>query len=252
MCSFSMQLPHTCAHQPQPPSPPSLCSRHHWGQFALRLAAAWVYVCPQVELVLHGRYSHVQEAPPGSNAAVRNALKELEGYEMAVGGGFVRRSQKGALLMPLLQCARVLLGVEDCCFGALRLGVHGVDWVGCEEATGWLQWQCACQTLDSCARVYLRCAAASCRCLADSSDPPPVNHEALTYAHAAAAVRACAFPLNAKMSPALLQQVGTLVPNSAGRPQFSWQPHTEVSLLLLLPPHHNARQAPCQRQGHTD
>lgn len=43
---------------------------------------------------------------------------------------------------------------------------------------------------------------------AASNDPPPINHEALTYAHAAAVVRACAFPLSPKMSPALLQQVG--------------------------------------------
>jgi hypothetical protein len=45
---------------------------------------------------------------------------------------------------------------------------------------------------------------------AASTDPPPINHEALTYAHATAVVRGCAFPLSPKLSPALLQQVGAL------------------------------------------
>jgi hypothetical protein len=47
---------------------------------------------------------------------------------------------------------------------------------------------------------------------AASTDPPPINHEALTYAHAAAVVRGCAFPLSAKLSPALLQQVSLSLP----------------------------------------
>jgi hypothetical protein len=63
------------------------------------------------------------------------------------------------------------------------------------------------------AHVFSTCHAVSAVwcCPAANTDPPPINHEALTYAHAAATVRACAFPLNANMSPALLQQVGTYV-----------------------------------------
>jgi len=49
---------------------------------------------PQVELVLHGRYSARLSAPRGPNEALRAALKELEDIETAVGGGAVRRQQR--------------------------------------------------------------------------------------------------------------------------------------------------------------
>lgn len=51
----------------------------------------------QVELVLHGCYSVEASSARGVNEAVRAALKELEGIEMAVGGGAVRRQQRGML-----------------------------------------------------------------------------------------------------------------------------------------------------------
>lgn len=49
----------------------------------------------QVELVLHNRYTHVLAAPRGPNESVRDRLKELEAIETAVGGGAVRRAQRG-------------------------------------------------------------------------------------------------------------------------------------------------------------
>jgi hypothetical protein len=55
-------------------------------------------LCLQVELVLHARYIHIDAAPRGSNAFVREALKELESIETAVGGGAVRRAQRGKVV----------------------------------------------------------------------------------------------------------------------------------------------------------
>jgi hypothetical protein len=52
-------------------------------------------VLSQVELVLHNRYAHVLAAPRGPNESVRDSLKELEAIETAVGGGAVRRAQRG-------------------------------------------------------------------------------------------------------------------------------------------------------------
>lgn len=46
-------------------------------------------------MMLHARYSAELSAPRGPNEAVRSALKELEKIETAIGGGSVRRVQKG-------------------------------------------------------------------------------------------------------------------------------------------------------------
>lgn len=59
-------------------------------------------------MMLHARYPHVDAPPPGSNAFVRDALRELEAIEMAVGAGAVRRAQKGESEragVPLVWCA---------------------------------------------------------------------------------------------------------------------------------------------------
>lgn len=59
----------------------------------------------QVEFVLHGRYAHAPDAPRGSNEWVRNALKELEAIETVVGGGAVRRVQRGERVCADAACA---------------------------------------------------------------------------------------------------------------------------------------------------
>lgn len=64
----------------------------------LRAALCRAVLPVQVELMLNGRYEHALDAPHGSNEWVRNALKELEAIETAVGGGAVRRVRKGERL----------------------------------------------------------------------------------------------------------------------------------------------------------